>query len=227
VVTGTGETLATANETASFPLATMTNVEELYQLAEPLSSAERQPQALAKLSDAYVGLLSGTRATDASAKRLSGQLIVRFFHQFPAQAPAALDAFLDLCEDEDATVRVQAIRDLPHLCKTLKEYLPKIVNVLAQLLQTEEASEAAEVRKALTMLFKRDPKGTLVGLFSQVRTGGDEIRERVVHFLATKIKEEGSELLPKGVEVTLMQEIKAAIKVSLVYFLNTTVIGPS
>ncbi len=51
----------------------------------------------------------------------------------------------------------------------LKEYLPKIVDVLAQLLQTEQKEELKIITTALTTLFRRDAKGTLKGLFSQVR----------------------------------------------------------
>ena len=50
--------------------------------------------------------------------------------------------------------------------------------------------------------------GTLIGLFSQIRTGGDVVRERALKFLQVKIKTEGTELLDKEAENHLLEEIK-------------------
>ena len=41
---------------------------------------------------------------DASEKKLACQFIPRFFKDFPKLAEQAIDAQLDLCEDEDAVV---------------------------------------------------------------------------------------------------------------------------
>lgn len=38
-------------------------------------------------------------------KRLASQFIARFFKYFPKLADLAIDAHLDLCEDEDMAVR--------------------------------------------------------------------------------------------------------------------------
>jgi hypothetical protein len=55
--------------------------------------------------------------------------------------------------------------------------------------------------------------GTLVGLFSQVRNGGDVVRDRALKFLHLKIKTEGSELLStKDTEAVLLEEIKNSIE---------------
>ena len=37
-------------------------------------------------------------------KRLSAQFIARFFKHFPDEAEKAINALLDLCEDEDVAV---------------------------------------------------------------------------------------------------------------------------
>ena len=50
--------------------------------------------------------------------------------------------------------------------------------------------------------------GTLIGLFSQIRTGGDIVRERAIKFLLVKIKTEGTELLNKEAEIHLLEEIQ-------------------
>ena len=50
--------------------------------------------------------------------------------------------------------------------------------------------------------------GTLIGLFSQIRTGGDVVKDRAIKFLLVKIKTEGTELLNKEAEIQLLEEIK-------------------
>lgn len=129
-------------------------------------------------------------------KRLASQFIARFFKFFPKLQENAIDAMLDLCEDEDNMVnecdckildntwslhntiwtisfavkafyhaigfpkftkvrflttvyhiltavcfwchqiRRQAIKGLPDLCKDTPEHLPRIADVLTQLLQS-------------------------------------------------------------------------------------------
>ena len=54
--------------------------------------------------------------------------------------------------------------------------------------------------------------GTLIGLFSQVRNGGDVVRDRALKFLHMKIKSEGQQLLSsKDTEAVLLEEIKNSI----------------
>lgn len=150
---------------------------------------------------------------DNNAKKLASQFIARFFPKYRDLANEALDAILDLCEDDDVDIRKQAIKDLPNLCREMKEFLPKIADVLVQLLQTEDKGEMVVIQNSLMSLFRRDAKGTLVGLFSQVRNGGDIVRDRALKFLHMKIKMEGKELITsKETESILLAEIKASIE---------------
>lgn len=108
----------------------------------------------------YKTILSGVRGDDR-AKRLSSQFIVRFFSKFPSLSSAALDAILDLCEDDAVDIRKQAIKDLPNLCREMKEYLPKIADVLSQLLQTDDSSELQVIQTSLMSLLRKDAKGII------------------------------------------------------------------
>ena len=55
--------------------------------------------------------------------------------------------------------------------------------------------------------------GTLIGLFSQVRTGGDVVRDRALKFLHLKLKTDGTELIAsKDTESILLQEIKLSME---------------
>lgn len=44
----------------------------------------------------------------AKEKRLAAQFIPKFFKHFPELADSAINAQLDLCEDEDVSVRIHA-----------------------------------------------------------------------------------------------------------------------
>lgn len=54
--------------------------------------------------DAYQVILDGVKG-GPKEKRLAAQFIPKFFSSFPDLADAAINAQLDLCEDEDVSVR--------------------------------------------------------------------------------------------------------------------------
>lgn len=53
----------------------------------------------------YLAIISSVRGS-AHEKQLSAQFISKFFVHFPNHYDAAIDALLDLCEDDDANVSV-------------------------------------------------------------------------------------------------------------------------
>lgn len=59
--------------------------------------------------DAYQGILDGVKG-GPKEKRLAAQFIPKFFSSFPELADAAINAQLDLCEDEDVSVRILSQR---------------------------------------------------------------------------------------------------------------------
>ncbi len=56
-------------------------------------------------------------------------------------------------------IRKQAIKELPGFCKGMPEHLPRIADIMTQLLQSEDQGELAVVQQALTQLFKINAKG--------------------------------------------------------------------
>jgi hypothetical protein len=54
----------------------------------------------------YLEILTAVKGS-AKEKRLASQFIARFFKHFPSLADQAIDAHLDLCEDEDMAVNIQ------------------------------------------------------------------------------------------------------------------------
>ena len=45
------------------------------------------------------------------------------------------------------------------LCRESKDFLPKIADVLSQLLQTQDSSELAVIQNSLMSLFRKEAKG--------------------------------------------------------------------
>lgn len=71
--------------------------------------------------DAYQVILDGVKG-GPKEKRLAAQFIPKFFCSFPELADAAINAQLDLCEDEDVSVSVKerkAVR-LLSICLVLR-----------------------------------------------------------------------------------------------------------
>jgi len=156
----------------------------------------------------YETILAGVKGAD-NVKRLSSQFIARFFGMFPTLEEPSIDAMLDLCEDPNVDIRKQAIKDLPVLCKDQHiKNLPKIVDVLVQLLQSEDQAEITIIQNSIMTLIRRDTKGAIIGIFSQIHTGEEVVRERAIRLIHTKMKTSAAELLNKECQAQLIAEIK-------------------
>uniref|UniRef100_A0A2K5RGI4 Apoptosis inhibitor 5 n=1 Tax=Cebus imitator TaxID=2715852 RepID=A0A2K5RGI4_CEBIM len=184
----------------------MPTVEELYRNYGILADATEQ---VGQHKDAYQVILDGVKG-GTKEKRLAAQFIPKFFKHFPELADSAINAQLDLCEDEDVSIRRQAIKELPQFATG--ENLPRVADILTQLLQTDDSAEFNLVNNALLSIFKMDAKGTLGGLFSQILQGEDIVRERAIKFLSTKLKTLPDEVLTKEVEELILTESKKVLE---------------
>lgn len=113
--------------------------------------------------------------------------------------------------------RKQAIKDLPSICKDCKEYVPRITDILAQLLLAEDTTELQIVNNSLIAVCKLDPRGFLGGIFLQIESGEDMTKERVLKFLSTKMKTLPEDTWTKEDEEFILQESR---KVSLILSSN-------
>uniref|UniRef100_A0A2K6BXI2 Apoptosis inhibitor 5 n=1 Tax=Macaca nemestrina TaxID=9545 RepID=A0A2K6BXI2_MACNE len=157
----------------------MPMVEELYGNYGIMADATEQ---VGQCKDAYQVILDGVKG-GTKEKRLAAQFILKFFKHFPE--------LLDFCEDEDVSIRCQAIKELPQF--------------------TDDSAEFNLVNNALLSIFKMDGKGTLVSLFSQILQGEDIVRERAIKFLSTKLKTLPDEFITKEVEELLLTESKPVL----------------
>ncbi|KAG1933247.1 Apoptosis inhibitory protein 5 (API5) [Pimephales promelas] len=181
-------------------------VEDLYRNYGILADAKED---LSTHKDAYQVILDGVKG-GPKEKRLAAQFIPKFFSSFPELADAAINAQLDLCEDEDVSIRRQAIKELPRFASG--ENLPRVADILTQLLQTDDSAEFNQVNTALISIFKIDAKGTLGGLFSQILQGEDIVRERAIKFLSTKLKMMPDDTMTKEVEDYIFIETKKVLE---------------
>ncbi|MCO5606997.1 hypothetical protein L7F22_061188 [Adiantum nelumboides] len=164
-------------------------VEKLYEFGQRLADSSET-----KNESDYVGIISAAKGSSKS-KQLAAQLIPRFFKHFPSLSSEAINAQLDLCEEDELGIRVQAIRGLPLLCKDTPRHLPKIADVLGQLLLAEESLEKDAVQKALMSLLRQDPKASLTALFEHVESSDENVREKVLLFVKDKVFPMKTELL--------------------------------
>ncbi|XP_058818213.1 apoptosis inhibitor 5 homolog isoform X2 [Topomyia yanbarensis] len=179
-------------------------IEKLYKNYEILTDAKDK---IGEHELEYREILDAVKGS-AKEKRLASQFIGKFFKHFPSLAELAIDRQLDLCEDEDAQIRKQAIKDLPQLCKESKEHTPKIGDILAQLLITEDVTELQQVHLSLLTLAKFNAIGTLTGIFSQIVSGDEPTRYRNFQFILNKLMKIGPEVITNEVEDFVIAEIK-------------------
>ena len=108
-----------------------------------------------------------------------------------------------------AVSMLQAIKDLPILCKDQHiKNLPKIVDVLVQLLQSEDGTEVTIIQNSIMTLIRRDTRAAIIGIFNQVHTGDEVVRERAIRLIHTKMKTSTAELLNKESQAELIAQIK-------------------
>jgi len=182
------------------------DLERMYECGDVLANAKGLSYK-AHQSE-YQEILAGVKGAD-NCKRLSSQFIARFFSLFPDLSEQSIDAMLDLCEDGNVDIRKQAIKDLPTLCRDQhSKNLPKIVDVLTQLLQSEDQGEITIIQNSIMTLIRRDTKGAIIGIFSQIHTGEEVVRERALRLIHTKLKTSSTELLDKESQAQVIAEIK-------------------
>ncbi|KAM8860925.1 apoptosis inhibitor 5 [Synchiropus picturatus] len=181
-------------------------IEDLYRNYGILADAKDNP---GQHKDAYQVILDGVKG-GPKEKRLAAQFIPKFFSSFPELADAAINAQLDLCEDDDVSIRRQAIKELPRFAAV--ENIVRVADILTQLLQTDDTTEFNQVTASLISIFKMDAKGTLGGLFSQILQGEDVVRERAIKFLSTKLKTLPEDVMTKEVEEYIFAETKKVLE---------------
>ncbi|CAL1541163.1 unnamed protein product [Lymnaea stagnalis] len=194
----------------------MTTVEELYKAFGLLADAKDK----AGEHEAEFRLFLAASKGNVGEKRLASQFICRFFKYFPTAQDDAINVLFELCEDSDANIRKQAVKDIPSLCRTCPDKVSRFADALSMLLGTEDVHELSGIQGSLYSLFSINIKSALEGIFSRLlQTSEDEessdevmglIRERLLRFLVVKIKQIGD--LEKDVEDFIMEQSKKLLE---------------
>jgi hypothetical protein len=145
-----------------FTIITMATVQSVIELKEKLSSEEGATD-----QKAYRDLIVVAGDADSTVKQLAAQFIPMFFHNFPAEADKALNAQIDLCEDESSAIRSYAIRGLAVMCKEKAEHIPRVAPIFGQLLVLDGA-ELVLVREQFAKLFEKDLEACFTALLAQM-----------------------------------------------------------
>lgn len=99
---------------------------------------------------------------------------------------------MDLCDDEDRTLRIQAIKGLPKLCQLWNSQIHIITSVLVQLLRDADAGETQILKDCLNELMDLDAKTCFASALQQIATpsSGDEaiLREKAIDYLSEIMK---------------------------------------
>ncbi|KAI9437538.1 apoptosis inhibitory protein 5-domain-containing protein [Lactarius indigo] len=130
-----------------------------------------------------------------SLRRMAASNIAKFFKAFPDLEEDAINAVYDLCEDQDPNIRIEGYKAIVRMSEEQPRWLERNVDVLVQLLQSDEPEEVAVVKMALIQHLELDSKVTLGVLCDQIvppddpmededKTIRERLRALVVAFLA-------------------------------------------
>ncbi|CAH1098954.1 unnamed protein product, partial [Psylliodes chrysocephalus] len=206
----------------------MTNkLDELYEKYNVLADAKDN---IAKHSALYLECIALIRGKNGSEKekKLAGQIISKFFKNFPEHQEQALQALFDLCEDDDITVRISGIQVLPLICKNSKECIPKVVNILTQLLLLRDQDNHV-TNTSLQQIFREEPLITLKVAFGYISsTDNVEGREKCIQFVYKKLVKIEDKITPEVNDLlleegkTILQDSTATEFLTVVPFLSTS-----
>ncbi|CAF0933374.1 unnamed protein product [Didymodactylos carnosus] len=158
--------------------------------------------------EAFSKLIEAIKA-GPKEKRLALQFIGRFCKNFPTEMTKALEAIFDLCEDEDVTIRKQAVKELPTLVRASPETLPRVVSILIQLLQANDTTEITQVQGSLLAVYYLNQIETVSEILNEIqRSQEDLLRKRALRFLCTRIGVLDESDLSKDVEEHIIKKCK-------------------
>ena len=187
-------------------------VAALYESTGKLSSA-LTAGTIAAETDAYTHLISSVSSPSDAVKQLAADTLPLYFHHFPTQSDAALSAYFDLIEDANAATRLRAIKGLETMAKNSTTLVPRLADVLAQLLINDDEHERAAVRSVFNALFAFDSRACFGVLFAAIRDAdNDKLRERALEYLQSQLQKHWKTVSGKDVSDEVQNELATGIK---------------
>lgn len=188
----------------------MTTIEDLYNHFSVLADAKDKAS---EHEAEYKSIVEAVMSVSSNEKRLASQFTARFFKFFPHLAEESLQALFSLCQDADATIRKQVIKDLGTVCRDSPQFTERVAHVVTNLIQTADTTELSLVHMSLVSLLKAEPKGAMAGIFANILLDEGVVRDRAINFLSVKVKLLLAEdLLTKDVEEIFMQHCRKVLE---------------
>uniref|UniRef100_A0A0N5AYY2 Apoptosis inhibitor 5 n=1 Tax=Syphacia muris TaxID=451379 RepID=A0A0N5AYY2_9BILA len=122
----------------------------------------------------YSVFIAGTKSADVKVKKLSAQMIVRYWQKLDEQRKNAFSSLTSLLVDPDPETRKAVIREMSHLVK-MGLLVEETANVLSELLQlTDRNDETTMVHDLLMRFLKSYPKEVLSAVFKNILASKEE-----------------------------------------------------
>lgn len=155
----------------------------------------------------FADAIEGARGGEKE-KKLSTQILSKFFKHFPSLQIKALNAILDLCEDDDSMIRICAMKALPLMCKDSQEHLNKIIYILAQLLQLED-QEYNIAASSIKSIYRDFPQQVIKALYLFIQNSTDvNVREKCISFILKTLLTTPVNVNKDEIEDTIIDESK-------------------
>ncbi|KAJ3660026.1 hypothetical protein Zmor_011682 [Zophobas morio] len=184
------------------------NLEKLYEKYNILSDAKDK---VTQHSNEYIESIEGIKGNE-SEKMLAAQILSKFFKHFPSLQDKALNAMLDLCEDEETKIRACAMRYLVSIVKDVKEHLTKVTDILAQMMQLEEQRDYTTASWCLLQLWKEDSVNVLRTMYNHIRSlSNAAARVKCLEFIQSKFVKP-IESQPTEIESIVVEESKKLLQ---------------
>ena len=123
------------------------------------------------------------------------KIIPQEFKYFPQAQEKALNTQWDLCEDDDISVRKEAIKHLPIMANS---FASRIADVLWQFMQSEYDDELAVVKASLKRVLEEYTLETVDAFFHQILHNPD-VRDRAIDFLILNFPKEAIGQVSSGI----------------------------
>nr|ODN91944.1 hypothetical protein L203_01198 [Cryptococcus depauperatus CBS 7841] len=211
----------------------MSNDAALHQARRMMSLALAPTSTAEDRRRFHSHLISLPASGSYESKSFFGTLVPKFFAEFEDLQDSAIDALLDLCEDEDEKIRMIGIKGLGPTAKADPRWVRGNTGVLLQLLASRmffrlpsrgcklneaETRELKYVRESLHTLLTVSPSDVFSVMADDCRSSEDETgasRNNILDFLEYDSVTDRSELLESGkhtdVEDTFRREFVSVL----------------
>eukprot|EP00108_Taenia_solium_P004774 TsM_000651200 transcript=TsM_000651200 gene=TsM_000651200 len=192
-----------------WPAMIAVTVDSLYRCFDTI--ANKNSSDIEK-HNAFQLILVGSKC-GPNEKRLSSQFIGRFFKLFKNEQENSFNHLLDLCDDQDPVIRMQAVQDLLQICRSEPAYVSRVSDVLSQMFASDDASELHVIALVMFTLLEMDPSSTLAGILNHISTDSDIHRENLVKFLMENLKRLPDGKISLELEGFIIQELTKSLPI--------------